>query len=91
MKAHTALFEGGRRGGGAKKGALLFQSTIDIHIQNSKIIFQSTIDIHIQNSKIIFQSTIDIHIQNSKNQAAATALRVYGAKAAATCSIATKL
>ena len=34
MKAHTALFEG-EGGGEPKKGLILFQSTIDIHIQNS--------------------------------------------------------
>ena len=32
VKAHPALFGGG--GGEPKKEALLFQSTIDIHIQN---------------------------------------------------------
>ena len=34
MKAHPALFGGG---GGANKKALLFQSTNDIHIQNTAV------------------------------------------------------
>ena len=35
MKAHQALFEGGRGGGEPKNEALLFQSTVDIHFQNA--------------------------------------------------------
>ena len=52
-KVHLALFEGrGEERGEPKKEALLFQSTIDIHIQNEckstrrRLNFEQSVEVH---------------------------------------------